>query len=561
MTDISTPPLSTADPRPLGRILWRFRRELAVTGLFSGIANLLMLTPTLYMLQVFDRVMISNNGYTLAAATAIMLALTGLMAFAEWIRARLLVRTGVRIDRQLSTRVFESAFHARLARREQDPAQALADLNHLRQFITGNGVLTFFDMPWALIYLAVLYMMHPVLGHAGVVFSLLLGGLAWWGYRSSAGNEAGTLLAEANGYLGRKLVHVETVHAMGMLGSLRKPWLALHGQWLSEQTGAQMVSQRFQVSAKFMQYLQQAMILSVGALLTIRGELTLGAMVASNMLMGNALRPVNALVGVWRPFMEARQAYRRLQTLLTDSPVPEEPAGQDRLLGAVTLLGLGALVPVGERTLLRTIDLHVEPGQTVAIVGPSGAGKSTLVQCLLGLWPRVTGEVLFDGEPLAHWSRRALGPQIGYLPQDIQLFEGSVAENICRLDTVNPALAVDAAQLAGVHEVILGLPKGYDTPVGAAGLLLSGGQRQRIGLARALYGKPRIVVLDEPNAHLDDTGEATLVRAIGLLRSAGTTIFLVTHNLKLLSLADRVIELRAGSLVNHPATESATATA
>lgn len=553
---MSQPP-TVARP-PLGQILWAFRREFAYTALFTGVANLLMLTPTLYMLQVFDRVMVSNNGYTLAAASAVMVALTALMAFAEWVRARLLVRTGARIDRQLSARVFEAGFQARLQRREHDTVQALADLNQLRQFATGNGVLTFFDLPWTAIYLGVLYAMHPVLGHAGLLFALLLGALAWLGYRASvqAGGQAVKLQAQANGFLGSKLQHVETVQALGMLTSLRKPWLQLHGQWLTQQARAQKVAQNYQVLAKFMQYLQQAMILAVAALLTIRGEITIGAMVACSMLMGNALRPINALVGTWRPFMEARQAYDRLRKLLADQPSAAEAGHAGRLNGAVTLLGLRALAPQGERELLHAMDAHFEAGQTVLIAGPSGAGKSTLAQCLLGLWPRVAGEVLLDDQPLVQWNRRALGPQIGYLPQDIQLMDGSVAENICRLGPVDAALAVEAAQLAGVHDIILALPKGYDTPVGAAGQLLSGGQRQRIGLARALYGQPRIVVLDEPNAHLDEAGEAALVRAIGLLRAAGSTIFLVTHSRKLLTLADRVVELRAGSLVSPSAPES-----
>lgn len=555
----------TAVQEPLRRLLLTFWPDFAWTAAFSGLANLLMLTPTLYMLQVFDRVMVSRNVDTLVALTVFLVLLTATMALAEWVRSRLLVRASARIDARLSSAVFTAGFQAKLQRRAHDPVQALSDMTQLRQFMTGAGVIAVFDAPWAVVYIGVLFLMHPVLGWAGVLFSAVLLFVAWAGSRWTTKEQirSNELATEASKFLSTRLRHADTMHAMGMFATLRRRWASMHEAYLVRQQGATFRLQRMQIVGKYIQYAQQALILSIGALLVVRGELTIGAVIASNALLSNALRPLNLVVGAWRQFVEARQSFARLEGLLSSggsasvgdgfkTPATGLTQGATApLQGLVGLQGVTALAPSGDRRILDNINLELRPGEVVVVTGPSGAGKSTLAQCVLGLWPKMEGTVTVDGVPVQQWSRQELGPRTGYLPQDIQLFDATVAENISRLGPVEPPAVVEAARRAQAHELILGLPKGYDTPVGDSGGQLSGGQRQRIGLARALWGNPRIVVLDEPSSRLDDAGEAALAAAVNVLRDQGATVLLVTHHRNLLGLADRVLNMAQGTIVNE----------
>lgn len=534
----------------LGRALWTFRREFAWVGLFSLIANVLMLSPTLYMMQVFDRVVLSRSEFTLIALTLIIVVFVAAMAFAEWVRSRLLVRAGVRFDEFLNAKVFAATFESNLNQAETNPARAFADLTNLRQFLTGTGVFAFFDMPWTTVYIVVLFLMHPLLGWTSVVFLLLLVAVALGGHRVLAPKQerAGDALIESNGYLTSKLRNAEPVHAMGMLGNLRSRWLATYERQLDLQAGAMQSSRRVMAVVKFVQYSQQSIILAVGAWLVIHGELSAGAMVAANALMSSALRPISTLVSVWRQFVDARKAYLRLEKLLADNPERPEGKGVERIEPQITLRGLVALAANREDPILKGLDAEFRTGEVVAIVGPSGAGKSTLARCLVGIWPMTEGQVLLDGHPIGDWSREQLGPHVGYLPQDVEMFDGSIAENIARLGEVEPEKVIEAAQRTGIHDMVLRLPKGYDTPMGLAGSLLSGGQRQRVGLARALYGNPELVVLDEPNANLDEPGVAALVAAIAELKNRGATVFMVVHQRNLLAVADRVLVLVDGRI-------------
>ena len=535
----------------LGRVMWKFRREFAWVGVFSFFVNVLMLTPTLYMLQVFDRVMISGSGLTLIALTLITILFFLCMGFAEWVRSRLLVRAGVRFDEALSGRLFSASFESRLNGSSAKPLQAFVDLNTLRQFLTGNGVFAFFDTPWTPVYILVLFLMHPVLGWSSIGFCAVLGVLAVYSQRATAPRHeaAADSVVETNTYLAAKLRNAETVEAMGMLGNLRRLWLVSHQKQLTTQAQAHAVSSRLQAMVKFVQYTQQSLMLAIAALLVIKGEIGVGAMIASNALMANALRPIGTLVGTWRQFVDARQAYGRLEKLLDEFPERESHHAGDGVRGQITLKALHATAPSRKEPILKGLDVEFRAGEVVAIVGPSGAGKSTLARCLVGIWPQVQGEVLLDGHPIREWSREVLGPHIGYLPQDIELFEGSIAENIARFGKVNPQQVIEAATSTGIHEMVLRFPKGYDTPMGEAGSLLSGGQRQRVGLARALYGRPQLLVLDEPNANLDDAGEVALVRAVRELRERGSTVFMVVHQRGVLAAADRVLVLNEGRVV------------
>jgi ATP-binding cassette subfamily C exporter for protease/lipase len=548
MKQIAT--MSPAESMPsLSQSLLTFRGEFLWVGVFSLVANLLTLSPTLYMLQVFDRVMLSQSELTLVSLTMIITIFIAVMAFAEWVRSRTLVRAGVRLDEQLNTRIFLANFQANLEQARADDANTFAGLTRLRQFLTGNGIIALFDLPWTLIYLAVLFAMHPLLGWFGILFSLLLGAHALLTHNLTSRQLADATKAESKtiAYLTGKLRNAEIVDALGMLGNLKRRWLMLHtaqvqAQWLSQDRAGIAAA-----SSKFLQYSQQSLILALGAWLAIRGELSAGAMVASNVLMGNALRPIGILVATWKEFIQARQSYEDIGALLDKYPEKKSSGDAvDKINGQITLRQLSAYAAQRERPILDRIDLRIEAGEVIGIVGPSGAGKSTLARCLIGIWPRTSGQLLLDEIDIRQWSRDAIGPRIGYLPQDIELFDGTVAENICRFGTVDSTAIIEAAKRADIHDMILRLPMGYDTPVGQAGKLLSGGQRQRLALARAIYGWPDLIVLDEPNANLDEAGEIALAAVIRQLRSDHKTVLMVLHQPKLLALADRVLVMAEG---------------
>ena len=532
----------------LTQALWTFRREFLVVGVFSMVANVLMLSPTLYMLQVYDRVMVSRSELTLLAMSLITLFLFCVMAFAEWMRSRVLVRSGVRLDAMLGTRVFNASFEANLAPSGVSPARSFGDLIQIRQFLTGNGILAFFDTPWTPVYMAVLFILHPMLGWLALFFAAVQGALAWFGHRSTVApaEEASRASGEASMYLQGKLRNAEVLEPMGMVHNLRPRWAQRHDQAQLLQGRAQALTHRITAWSKFIRYAQQSLALGAGALLVIDGQLSPGGMIAANVLMTRALAPIDMLVGTWRGFIGARGAFGRLEALLAAHPERDPALSRVAPQGAITLREVVAVAPGRAEPILKGVNLAVAPGTVTVVLGPSGSGKFILVRCMVGIWPGVSGEVLLDGLPISGWDRNELGPYLGYLPQDIELFEGSIAENIARFGEVSSEKVIAAARSAGLHEMILRFPKGYDTPIGEAGNLLSGGQRQRIGLARAVYGDPVLVVLDEPNANLDDVGEAALVRTVQELKAKGRTVFLITHRPGIVAVADRLLILRNG---------------
>ncbi|MHB1409849.1 MAG: type I secretion system permease/ATPase [Acidovorax defluvii] len=532
----------------LTQALWVFRREFLVVGAFSMVANVLMLSPTLYMLQIFDRVMSSRSELTLLAMSLITLFLFCVMAFAEWMRSRVLVRSGVRLDALLGTRVFNASFEANLAPSGVSPARAFGDLIQIRQFLTGNGILAFFDTPWTPVYMAVLFILHPMLGFLSLFFAAVQGALAWFGHRTTVApaEEASKAGSEATSYLQGKLRNAEVLEPMGMVHNLRPHWAKRHAHAQQLQGRAQALTHRITAWSKFIRYTQQSLALGAGALLVIDGQLSPGGMIAANVLMSRALAPIDMLVGAWRGFISARGAFGRLEALLGAHPERDPALSRVAPQGALTLRDVVAVAPGRAEPILKGVNVAVSPGTVTVVLGPSGSGKSTLARCMVGIWPGVSGEVLLDGLPIEGWDRNELGPYLGYLPQDIELFEGSIAENIARFGEVSPEKVIAAARSAGLHEMILRFPKGYDTPIGEAGNLLSGGQRQRIGLARAVYGDPVLVVLDEPNANLDDVGEAALVRTVQELKAKGRTVFLITHRPGIVAVADRLLILHNG---------------
>ena len=532
----------------LSQVLWSFRREFIMVGIFSMVANVLMLSPTLYMLQVYDRVLMSRSELTLLAMSIITLFFFAVMAFSEWMRSRVLVRAGVRLDAALGTRVFNASFESSLSQSSTGPTRSFGDLIQIRQFLTGNGIFAFFDAPWAPIYIAVLFFLHPMLGWLSIFFALVQLALAWFGHRHAVApaEAASQASAESSAYLQSKLRNAEVLESMGMVHNLRSHWQGRHENTLALQSKSQSITHRITAWSKFIRYSQQSLALGAGALLVIDGQLSPGGMIASNVLMTRALAPIDMMVSTWRAFIGARSAFERLESLLRDFP-PRDPAlSRVAPEGALTLRGVVASAPGRSAPILKGVSTAVQAGTVTVVLGPSGSGKSTLARCMVGIWPDVSGEVLLDGLPISSWDRTELGPYLGYLPQDIELFEGSIAENIARFGEVVSDKVIAAARSAGLHEMILRFPKGYDTSIGEAGGLLSGGQRQRIGLARAIYGDPVLVVLDEPNANLDDMGEQALVRAVHGLKAAGKTVFLITHRPGILAVADRLLILRDG---------------
>ncbi|HAF55231.1 MAG TPA: type I secretion system permease/ATPase [Thauera sp.] len=535
----------------LAATLYTFRREFLIVGIFSLVANVLMLAPTLYMLQVYDRVLVSRSELTLLVLSLITLFFFAVMAFAEWSRSRLLVRAGVRLDAVLSTRVFNASFEANLSQSGAPAQRAFNDLTEVRQFLTGNGIFAFFDAPWAPIYIGVLFFLHPFLGWVSIAFALVQAALAWFGHRRTLApaEEASKAALDVNLYLQGKLRNAEVVESMGMLSGLRERWSRRHAEYMDRQGVTQSMTHRITAISKWVRYCQQSLALAAGALLVIEGELTPGAMIAANVLMTRALAPIDQMVNTWRSFIGARSAFLRLEQLLRAHPERDPALSRVPPTGEVTLREVIATAPGRATPILQGVSLQASPGSVTVVLGPSGSGKSTLARVLMGIWPDVSGEVLLDGHPLDGWSRAELGPHVGYLPQDVELFDGTIAENIARFAEIESEKVIAAARSAGLHDMILRFPKGYDTPMGEAGSLLSGGQRQRIGLARAIYGDPALIVLDEPNANLDDVGEAALMRAVRELRGKGRTVFLITHRPGAVAAADQLLVLRDGRVL------------
>jgi ATP-binding cassette subfamily C exporter for protease/lipase len=534
----------------LGAVLAGFRREFWTAGFFSMVANSLLLTPTLYMLQLYDRVLVSSSELTLLAVSLLTLFLLALMALAEWGRSRLLIQAGVRLDKLVSARVFDASFSASLNEAVKNPARVFSDFTQIRQFLTGSGILTFFDAPWTLIYLAVLFFLHPLLGYLALFFMALQGALAWWGQRHTVipSETAAKSLVDVNGYLQTKLRNAEVLEAMGILPKLQAHWATRQADYMGKSALSQSLLHRATAWSKFLRYSQQSLALGAGALLVIDGQLTPGAMIASNVLMSRALAPIDQMVGLWRVTAGVKAAYERIESLLRSYPRRVIEVGLAVAAGEVLLRDVVASASGREEPILKHISFTLPLGQVLVVLGASGSGKSTLARVMVGVWPLVTGEVLWGGVAVANLDRVACGSQIGYLPQDVELFEGSIAENIARFGEIAPAKVIEAATCTGLHDMILRFPKGYDTPMGEAGNLLSAGQRQRIALARAVYGKPSLLVLDEPNANLDEAGELALSRAVKEFKAAGKTVVLISHRTGVLALADRVLVLRDGAV-------------
>jgi ATP-binding cassette, subfamily C, bacterial exporter for protease/lipase len=547
--DMVPPPLLRN--RLLRPLLAAMRGELLLLAAFSLAINLLMLVPTVYLLQLFDRVLASRSELTLLVLSLMALFLFGVLAACEWARSRVLAHVAQRLERQLGERVFSASFEAYLDGSGADAARASADLQQVRQLLQGQLLFALLDLPWTPIYLVAAFLLHPVLGFVGLAFLLIQAGVAWLSHHQAlAGSEAASRArTEVHALLQSRLRHAETVEAMGMLANLRRAWRGEHAAALELGSRAHGAAHRGIAWSKFVRHMHQSLALAAGAVLVIHGEISAASMIAANLWINRALVPTDQLASLWRPMLSAWAALARLHLWLEERAPRVRGTVGVAPVGVVELRGVTACARGREAPVLRDLSFWAPAGTLVAITGPSGAGKSTLARVLAGAWPDVRGEVTLDGHPMATLDRAVLGPRIGYLPQDVELFEGSIADNIARLGQVDPAAVIAAARATGLHESILQFPKGYDTPVGEAGGLLSGGQRQRIGLARALYGRPALLVLDEPGANLDQAGEAALRRVLVQLKEEGATVFVVTQlRGGLLPLADEIVVLEDGRI-------------
>ncbi|NDH50478.1 MAG: type I secretion system permease/ATPase [Betaproteobacteria bacterium] len=517
---------------------------------FSLFASLLILAPSGYMLEVYDRVVNSRNHTTLAMLTLLVLCAFVLMEVLEWVRAEVMHEAAMAFDRRMSPRVFTAIFDANLKRMSGGTAQPMNDLRTVRDFLFSPVLLAMMEAPVSLVFLLLVFAISPVLGWSTVVAAVLQTGVGWLNERGtqpplSAANRSAIA---AQQYADSSLRNAQVIEAMGMLRNVHRRWIARQREFLGLQAKASDSGGYYQALSKFLQNTVGSMLLGLGAWLLLRNELNGGAayMIVGSIVGGRVLAPLVQIVAQWQAAVNARDAYARLDSLL--EAVPQTPMGMalPAPLGRVQVENLIAGAPGAQVAILKGLSFALQAGEVLAVVGASASGKTTLARLLMGIWPAQSGKVRLDGADVHTWNKTELGPHVGYLPQGVELFDGSVAENIARFGEVDQAKVEAAARAVGLHEFILALPKGYDSPVGRDGAMLSGGQRQRVALARAIYGKPAFVVLDEPNSSLDEQGDAALAGAISQLSAGGTTFVLMTHRSSVLGVSDKMLVLRDG---------------
>ena len=541
-----------AQASPVYAVLGEMKGALALLFLVGFVVNLLQLTGSVYMMQVYDRVLASQSEATLLALTLISLFLIALYGVLEGCRSFALIGLGRLIDRRLSSRVFEALFvQGSLRGSDRVGAQPLRDLEQVRSFISTTGLTTSLDAPWIPVFLIILYVVHPLFAAFGTIAVLMVIGSAVLQAFLSTKKlaEASNTNVQAYAFVEASIRNAETAEAMGMRQGVWRRWQQRHAAMLHQQQTASQIAGGFSAVIRFLQLaLTGVLTLGLGALLVIEQSITPGAMIVATFILARALAPSMQVVALWQQAMNARAAHRRLCDFLAAAPAEKQGMALPAPLGELKVENLLLAVPGTDSMVLRGVSFALQPGESLAVIGPSAAGKSSLARALLGIWPPRAGAVRLDGADIARMPRDQVGQHLGYLPQDVELFEGTVAENIARLGTVDGEKVVAAAKDAGLHDLILHLPEGYDTPLGPGGRGLSPGQRQRIGLARALYGAPKLVVLDEPNSNLDSDGEAALAAALGRLRQAGVTTVIITHRANILAAVDKILLLRAGAV-------------
>ena len=525
-----------------------FRRA----ALFSVFASLLILAPSVYMLEVYDRVVNTRSHMTLAMLTVVVLFAFVLMEVLEWVRSEVMHEASLAFDRRMSGRIFTAIFEANLKRMSGGSAQPMNDFRSVRDFLSTPVLLALMEAPVALTFLILIFAISPVLGWSAVVAAMLVTFVGWLNERSTqppllAANRSAVA---AQQYADGTLRNAQVIESMGMLGNIHKRWMGKQQEFLGLQAQASDHAGFYQAVSKFLQNTTSSMLLGLGAWLMLRDQLNGGAayLIIGSILGGRVLAPLVQIVSQWQTVVNVRDAYSRLDSMLSMVPLRPESMALPAPLGQLQVDGLIAGAPGNPLPILKGISFGLQPGDVLAVVGPSASGKTTLARLLVGLWPAINGKVRLDGVDVFTWDKLELGPHVGYLPQGVELFDGSMAENIARFGELDQAKVEAAARAIGLHDFILSLPQGYNSPVGREGTMLSGGQRQRVGLARAFYGNPAFIVLDEPNSSLDEQGDADLASAITQLKAKGCTFVVMTHRTSVLSVADKMLVLREGQL-------------
>jgi PrtD family type I secretion system ABC transporter len=530
------------------QFILRCRRQFFYAALFSGCVNLLLLTSSFYMLQVFDRVFSSRSLETLLMLTiAAVVALLVMMAL-DTLRTRLLLASGMTLDQAIGPRILRGLLNAASEGNDADHAMGMRDVAVVRGFLSGSGVIALFDAPWVPVYLAVIFLFHPALGWLALLCAAVLFLVAWVNEKMTRPptEEMQRRARLASRYIDGGIRNAEAIRALGMLERVCDRWQKLNHNVLEAQAGAGRVSGVIGGLSRFIRQAVQVLMMAAGAYLVVHQDMTSGGMIAITIILSRALAPVEQAIASWKGFIDFRASYRRLDELLRKNPEFGEPVQLPPPTGAVQVEKL--VVVRDQMQILKGLNFEVTAGEVVGIIGPSGAGKSTLLRALAGVWRPAAGNVRLDGADLSVWPREYLGQFVGYLPQDVELFPGTVAENIARFTEASDESVVEAAQRAGAHEMILRLAQGYNAQIGESGSHLSAGQRQRVGLARAMFGSPKLMILDEPNANLDAEGEMALMQAIATLKKAACTVILVSHKPSIMAGADKLMVLREGRI-------------
>ena len=553
MPDIQKPDHHTAAIRttPVGDVLRQCRRSFVAVTILSIVLELLSLTPIVYMWNAFDRVMSSRSLVTLTSLTGLVLGIYLFWSAMEWVRTRLMVRLSLRVDWELAADVFDASFRRHVGRRQINVQQVMGDLLELRQFLGGRGVLSLLSAPFALLFIIVGAVFHPYLAVFSLVATatMLLAGLVNRRVSTAALKASNNANAQALQLAGSVLRQSETTLALGMMPAMRRRWYRKHREFLMLQVNSSEAAGVGTGITSFFQHSFQTLGLALGLFLAIEGAISGGMVMAASMLIARSISPLQQLIAQWPTIVRARQAFDRVNALLAEDDKRLQAMALPEPVGKLTVDGMSAAAPGTQKVVLADIQFSLEAGQQLAIVGPSASGKSSLAKLLVGVWKPVAGSVRLDGVDLSEWNHDELGPHMGYVPQEIEFYEGSVAENVARLGDVDADKVVVATRLVGLHETILSWPKGYDTQLGDAGFSLSGGQRQRLAIARALYGDPAFVVLDEPNANLDEVGEQALIATLNQLRARGATVVVTTHRPRLIGIVDRMLVLKGGRQV------------
>jgi ATP-binding cassette subfamily C protein PrsD len=526
------------------------RRGFIAVGIASALINILYLTGSFFMLQVYDRVIPSKSIPTLVALSVLAVLLYFFQGVFDVARSRVLVRIAGVFDEVMSARVFRAVMNAPLRMGgETDSIQLQRDFDQVKGFLTGSGPGAFFDLPWMPLYIVICFMFHPVIGIAAIIGALLLVLITYFNNRSTqaSAKEAHETSMRRNSFLNAAHRNAEVVQAMGMTGELERLWQKSNDAFREKSQANSDVANTYSAFAKIFRTLLQSAVLAIGAILVIEGKATGGIIIASSILTARALAPIDQAIANWRSFVAAGQSWKRLRTVLESVPVITEPTELPSPQRDLRVEAVSSGPPGGRHILVNNVTFAVPAGSAVGVIGPSGSGKSTLIRAIAGVWPIYRGWVRIDGAALDQWGENSRKRHIGYLPQDVELFSGTVAQNISRFDAdMDVDSVIHAARMADVHELILRLPNGYDTQIGAGGSALSAGQRQRVALARALYKDPFLVILDEPNSNLDGEGEQALAQAIKAVRNRRGIVVIVAHRPSALEAVDLVLMMRDG---------------